>query len=74
MLMFAAGEPFDESHRHHSHAMAIHPLGTLHVERGERARRVIDATLDMMDALGTQAWVGYSFSWFASVTGIPLCS
>jgi len=65
VLMFAAGEPFDESHRHHSHTMAIHPLGTLNVEGSAGDRAVIDATLDRMHELGTQAWVGYSFSWFA---------
>ena len=65
--MFAQGEPFTSSHRHHSHTMAIHPLGRLHVEQGDRERAIIDATLDRMVALGTQAWTGYSFSWFAGI-------
>ena len=65
VLMFAKDEPFNESHRHHSHTMAIHPLGTLHVEGSPRDRAIIDATVDRMCALGTQAWVGYSFSWFS---------
>ena len=65
VLMFAKGEPFRASHRHHSHAMAIHPLGTLNVEGNAHDRAVIDATLDRMEKLGTRAWVGYSFSWFA---------
>jgi alpha-L-fucosidase 2 len=65
VLMFARGEPFNQSHRHHSHAMAIHPLGTLHVEGDENDRAIIDATLDRMHELGTSAWCGYSFSWFS---------
>jgi alpha-L-fucosidase 2 len=65
VLMFARNEPFSASHRHHSHTMAIHPLGTLHVEGSDRDRAVIHATLDRMIELGTQAWTGYSFSWFS---------
>ncbi len=65
VLMFAAGEPFNVSHRHHSHAMAIHPLGLLSVEGSERDRSIVNATLDAILAKGTQAWTGYSFSWFS---------
>jgi alpha-L-fucosidase 2 len=65
LLCFARDEPFNQSHRHHSHTMAIHPLGTLHVEGSDRDRAVIRATVDRMHEKGTQAWVGYSFSWFA---------
>ena len=65
VLCFAKNEPFDQSHRHHSHAMAIHPLGTLNIEGTDRDREIIRATLDRMHERGTQAWVGYSFSWFA---------
>jgi alpha-L-fucosidase 2 len=65
VLCFAKGEPFNQSHRHHSHAMAIHPLGTLHIEGTDRDRAIVRATLDRMHEKGTQAWVGYSFSWFA---------
>jgi len=65
VLMFSRGEPFNVSHRHHAHTMAIHPLGTLHIEGDDADRATIDATLDRIDELGTQAWVGYSFSWFS---------
>ncbi len=67
VLMFAKEEPFNRSHRHHSHTMAIHPLGTLHIEGSERDRTIIKATLDRMHEKGTQAWTGYSFSWFSCV-------
>jgi len=65
VLMFASGEPFNASHRHHSHAMAIHPLGMLNIEGSERDREIVNATLDRMHALGTEWWTGYSFSWFS---------
>ncbi|MCA8978198.1 MAG: glycoside hydrolase N-terminal domain-containing protein [Planctomycetes bacterium] len=65
VLMFSSRDEFRRSHRHHSHAMAIHPFGLLDVEGTDRDRTVIDATLDRFEELGTQAWTGYSFSWFS---------
>lgn len=67
VLMFDRRHAFDQSHRHHSHSMAIHPLGILNIDGSDRDRHVIHATLDRMIAKGTRAWTGYSFSWFASV-------
>jgi alpha-L-fucosidase 2 len=66
-LMFAKGEPFAESHRHFSHAMAIHPLDLLTIEGSDADRRTIDATLSLTEKMGTKAWCGYSFSWFAAM-------
>jgi len=66
-LMVTAGIPFDQSHRHFSHSMAIYPLGTLTVEGTDADRRTINATLDGIARLGTRQWVGYSFSWFAAM-------
>ena len=66
-LMMAEGIPFDQSHRHFSHAMAIYPLGTLTVEGTAGDRRTIAATLDGIAAPGTKQWCGYSFSWFAAM-------
>jgi alpha-L-fucosidase 2 len=64
-LMFDARETYAESHRHFSHAMAIHPLGILSIEGTDADRAAIDATLDQMKAMGTDWWTGYSFSWAA---------
>ncbi|HPS01773.1 MAG TPA: glycoside hydrolase N-terminal domain-containing protein [Candidatus Sumerlaeota bacterium] len=64
-LCLTAGEPLKESHRHHSHLMAIHPLGTLTVDGTDHDRQVILASLDQLKKLGTSAWCGYSFSWAA---------
>ncbi len=66
-LRISPDESLQESHRHHSHTMAIHPLGTLHVEGTDRDRKIIEATLEQMDRLGTRAWCGYSFSWRACI-------
>lgn len=67
ILEFAEGDPFRQSHRHHSNMMAIHPFNQLTLEDGLEARRVINATLDQVEQLGTLAWVGYSFSWFSCI-------
>lgn len=61
-LLIAPGESLEESHRHHSHLMAIHPLGLITCET-ETGRHIIDASLAQIDELGTSQWVGYSFAW-----------
>lgn len=66
-LLVAPGEPLAESHRHPSHLMAIHPLGLVNVESGERDRRIIEASFRELDRLGTSQWTGYSFSWMAAM-------
>ncbi len=65
-LMFARGLAFDQSHRHFSHSMAVHPLGQYDVSRDDDAR-VINGTIDTIARAGTSQWVGYSFSWFATM-------
>ncbi|MBI4026878.1 MAG: glycoside hydrolase N-terminal domain-containing protein [Verrucomicrobia bacterium] len=67
-LYVAPGEPLLESHRHFSHLMAIHPLGTLHVEGSDRDRQVIDGSLRVIDHFGFPFWCGYSFAWMACMT------
>ena len=64
-LRIASDESLQESHRHHSHMMAIHPLGLLTVEGSDQQRAIIDASLAQSDQLGTRNWCGYSFSWMA---------
>lgn len=44
-LTFAKGFEYNESHRHFSHALAIHPLGILDWSQGEESQRIIKATL-----------------------------
>jgi len=64
VLMFAQNEPFNQSHRHHSHLIAFHPLGLFDPAR-PADRPIIDATLDAVEGCGTMAWTGYSFSWYS---------
>ncbi len=66
-LMFADGLPYTSSHRHFSHAMAIHPLGQYDVSRGADDARVMNGTIDVIKRQGSSQWVGYSFSWFANL-------
>lgn len=66
-LTFAKGFPYDASHRHFSHALAIHPLGLIDYAQGEESKRVIDATLKRLDLCGPDWWTGYSYSWFGNM-------
>lgn len=66
-LSFAKGFPYEESHRHFSHAMAFHPLGLLNWEEGGRSREIIRSTLETMEKRGPQWWTGYSYAWFANM-------
>ena len=66
-LTLVHGMPYAESHRHLSHAIAIYPLGTLRIEDGAAARATIRATLDQIDRVGTDKWVGFSFAWMAAM-------
>jgi alpha-L-fucosidase 2 len=62
-LRLSPTESLVESHRHFSHLMAIHPLGTLNLDGGENDVSVIRASLAELERLGTANWVGYSFAW-----------
>ena len=64
-LLVSPDEPLKESHRHFSHLMAIHPLGILNIEGDEKDRKIINASLEQIDSLGSKFWCGYSFSWMA---------
>lgn len=66
-LLVAEGVPLKESHRHFSHLMAIHPLGILDWQHGESDRTTILASLRDLERLGPDLWVGYSYSWLASM-------
>ena len=66
-LAIAPGYPYGISHRHFSHAMAIHPLGLLDKSQGKEAKGIIDATLNRLHANGPDWWTGYSYSWLANL-------
>ncbi|MDR1602303.1 MAG: hypothetical protein LBS42_07745, partial [Tannerella sp.] len=66
-LTFVKGFPYNESHRHFSHQMAIHPLGLIDRSNGETDRQIIDATIRKLDDRGPGQWCGYSYSWLGNV-------
>lgn len=66
-MMIAPNAPFDQSHRHFSHLMAIHPLSTVNWSDGPEAREVISNTVQNLKKQGSDYWVGYSFSWLGNL-------
>lgn len=66
-LTFAKGFPYNGSHRHFSHALAIHPLGVIDWSDGEKAQNIIHATLKKLKDYGPDYWTGYTYSWFANM-------
>ena len=62
--MLSPDELLQESHRHHSHLMALYPLRLLDPAKNEA---LIAASLRRIDRLGTGNWVGYSFGWMAAL-------
>jgi alpha-L-fucosidase 2 len=66
-LLVAKDHALASSHRHFSHLMAIHPLGTIRWENGPTDQAIIKASLADLEAKGTAAWCGYSFSWLANL-------
>lgn len=65
-LGFTADLPYAESHRHFSHAMAIHPLGLLSPDHPGEAR-IINRTLDRIERFGPDWWTGYSYAWMSAM-------
>ena len=66
-LTFAKGFPYNESHRHFSHQMAIHPLGLIDRSNGEADQQIIEATIRKLDDAGPKWWCGYSYSWLGNI-------
>lgn len=66
-LTFAPGFPYDQSHRHFSHAMAIHPLGLIDPSNEPEDKAIIDATLARLDSIGPDYWTGYSYAWLGNM-------
>ena len=66
-LMYAPDSAYTQSHRHFSHAMAIHPLGLIKWEDGERSKSIIKNTIRQLDSIGPSNWNGYSYAWLANL-------
>ncbi|MFC1454177.1 glycoside hydrolase N-terminal domain-containing protein [Verrucomicrobiota bacterium] len=66
------GKALDESHRHPSHLMAIHPAMDWTIDDGEEIRKRIDASVDQYMGLGKNKWWGFTYAQlvgFAAVLG-----
>lgn len=66
-LMFAPTMAYNQSHRHFSHMMAIHPLGLIKWEDGAQAQAIIKNSIHLTDSIGPDYWCGYSYSWMANL-------
>jgi alpha-L-fucosidase 2 len=66
-LKFAPSLPYNQSHRHFSHVMAIHPLGEIRWENGVNDQKTIKNSLDLLDKIGPDWWCGYSYAWLGSL-------
>ena len=66
-LLLSMDYPLEHSHRHHSHLIAIHPLGSITWEGGFEQQKIIKSSLADIKRLGTSEWVGYSFPWIANL-------
>ncbi|GAA5495766.1 hypothetical protein Rhal01_01945 [Rubritalea halochordaticola] len=66
-LEVARGIPFEHSHRHFSHTLAIHPLGILNIEQGPKQKALVRNSVRQLIDNGSSAWTGYSFTWAASL-------
>ena len=64
------GKPLDESHRHPSHLMAIHPAMDLTIADGEESRRIIDASLAHFFSLGQYRWAGHTYAQLAGMGAV----
>jgi len=65
-LALAPGIPYPESHRHFSHLLGFHPLGLLDYTI-PTDKKIIEASMKLLEQKGTEKWVGYSFSWQANM-------
>jgi hypothetical protein len=66
-LMFAPSMSYNQSHRHFSHMMAIHPLGLIKWEDGAQAQAIIKNTIHLADSIGPDYWCGYSYAWMGNL-------
>lgn len=66
-MMFAPSMAYNQSHRHFSNMLAIHPLGLIKWEDGPKAQRIIKNSIHMLDSVGPGYWCGYSYAWFANM-------
>ncbi len=62
--------PLDESHRHPSQLMAIHPAMDLTIDGDERTRRIIAASVTQFFSLGQYLWAGHTYAQLVSFAAV----
>jgi len=70
VLCLWADKPLDESHRHPSHLMPIHPAMDLTIDDGDEARAIINASLEQFFSLGQYRWAGHTYAQMASFAAV----
>ncbi|WP_316815407.1 glycosyl hydrolase family 95 catalytic domain-containing protein [Pedobacter nyackensis] len=65
VLLLDENNELEQSHRHLSNIIGLYPFNLITAENGEKATKVIDASLRSWEKLGTSQWCGYSFSWMS---------
>jgi alpha-L-fucosidase 2 len=71
ILMLDREKQLHESHRHHSHLMALYPLHLINYDTDEH-KRIYYNSLLQLDRLGTGNWAGFSFGWAAQLQAMAL--
>ena len=66
-LLISEGADLDHSHRHHSHLMAIHPLGALTIDGSDEDRDLIRGSLHHVRVKGTGEWTGWALPWMSLI-------
>ena len=56
------GQPFVESHRHHSHMAGLYPFDTIDLSDAD-VRRTVEATYRTWTGKGTGFWTGWCVPW-----------
>ena len=69
-LCLWSGQPLDESHRHPSQLMAIHPCMDLTIDQDEETRTIIEASVEQFLALGQYRWAGHTYAQLISLAAV----
>jgi len=64
-LMVDAVKEMPRSHRHLSNIIGLYPFNLITKETGAQDTKIIVASLQQWDSLGTSQWCGYTFSWMS---------
>lgn len=66
-LLVAPNYAYNESHRHFSNMMAIHPLGIFQWDKSMQDQLIIKNSIQRLDSMGPINWCGYSYAWLGNL-------